>query len=405
MSKPVPFEDLGDSDLLIDRVYLGGSAGHSGDDPIGKLVPVGNQGGFRYKGGRNAPKLIVLYSTLNNPDWPDALDEYTGVFTYYGDNKKSGKALHDTARGGNRILRDLFARDLTSYQERLDTPPILVFTKAHSAGGRSVQFRGLVVPGHVGLNASEDLVAIWKAEDGERYQNYRARFSVLNAGVIQQEWLHQVLNGQPQTAAPGAWTVWRESGNIQALRAEPVSHGRSQQEQLPKTALEWEILHAVYEHFCGEPVGFERCAADLVTMLEPNAEITDITRPSRDGGRDAIGSYLLGPESDRIHVEIAMEAKCYNPGSRTAKPNTSGVRETSRLISRLRHRQFGFFVTTSCIAKQAYSELREDRHPVVVIAGGDIAALLRRRGLKDGPTTREWLTQVYGPAVAPPGPF
>lgn len=405
MSKPLRFEDLVGADLLVDKVYLGGSAGNSGDDPIGKLVPVGNQGGFRYKGARDRPKLIVLYSSLGNPDWPDALDEFTGVFTYYGDNKKAGKALHDTARGGNLILRNLFARDLNSYAARLETPPILVFTKAHCAGGRSVRFRGLAVPGHMGLNASEDLVAIWKAENGERYQNYRARFSILDAPEIRQAWLQQVLAGAPQNAAPSAWTVWRESGSIQALRAEAVVHGRSRLEQLPKTALEWEILRAVYEHFRTQPIGFERCAADLVSMLEPNAEISDITRPSRDGGRDAVGHYVLGPEADRVQVEIAMEAKCYNPGDGHVRPNTCGVRETARLISRLRHRQFGFFVTTSCVAPQAYTELREDRHPVVVIAGGDIAALLRKRGLKDGESTRRWLTQTYGPAHLPVEPF
>ncbi|MER6595223.1 hypothetical protein ABT214_25930, partial [Micromonospora purpureochromogenes] len=27
------------------------------------------------------------------PDWPDALDEQTGAFTYYGDNKQPGAEL------------------------------------------------------------------------------------------------------------------------------------------------------------------------------------------------------------------------------------------------------------------------------------------------------------------------
>jgi hypothetical protein len=35
---------------------------------------------------------------------------------------------------------------------------------------------------------------------------------------------------------------------------------------------------------------------------------------------------------------------------------TSGVREMSRLISRLRHRQFGVLVTTSYVDNQAYRE-------------------------------------------------
>ena len=46
----VPFADLASADLVLDRVYEGGKLGHAGDDAIGKLLPVGNQGGFRFKG-------------------------------------------------------------------------------------------------------------------------------------------------------------------------------------------------------------------------------------------------------------------------------------------------------------------------------------------------------------------
>jgi hypothetical protein len=32
------------------------------------------------------------------------------------------------------------------------------------------------------------------------------------------------------------------------------------------------------------------------------------------GGWDAIGDYLIGPPSDPVAVEFALEAKCYGPG-------------------------------------------------------------------------------------------
>jgi hypothetical protein len=38
-------------------------------------------------------------------------------------------------------------------------------------------------------------------------------------------------------------------------------------------------------------------------------------------------------------------------------------------------------VTTSFLGHQAYQELRSDRHPVVVIAGADIAGILVKAGL------------------------
>ena len=57
-----------------------------------------------------------------------------------------------------------------------------------------------------------------------------------------------------------------------------------------------------------------------------------------------------------------------------------GVREVSRLISRIRHREFGVLITTSVIAQRAYEEVREDRHPIVFICGRDIAEILIATG-------------------------
>jgi Restriction endonuclease len=117
----------------------------------------------------------------------------------------------------------------------------------------------------------------------------------------------------------------------------------------------------------------------------------DVTRPWRDGGRDAVGDYLLGPASDPVAVEFALEAKCYAPTSGV------GVRYTSRLISRLRHRQFGVLVTTSHLDKQAYQEIREDGHPVVVLAGRDIVDILKKSGFDTTTGLRRHLEEKYPP--------
>ena len=50
----------------------------------------------------------------------------------------------------------------------------------------------------------------------------------------------------------------------------------------------------------------------------------------------------------------------------------------SRLISRLKYRDFGIFVTTSYVSEQAYKELLEDGHPVIIISGRDIIELLNK---------------------------
>ena len=98
----VGFDQLADADLILDRVYRGGVAGNSGDDPLARLLPVGNQGGFRTYGSRakDEVRLAVLYTSGAEPDWPDQLDVHTGVFTYFGDNRSPGRELHDTPRKG-----------------------------------------------------------------------------------------------------------------------------------------------------------------------------------------------------------------------------------------------------------------------------------------------------------------
>ena len=77
--------------------------------------------------------------------------------------------------------------------------------------------------------------------------------------------------------------------------------------------------------------------------------------------------------------------------------NSVGVRETSRLISRLRHRQFGVLVTTSYLDAQAYREIREDGHPVVVLAGRDVIERLKARGLDNIAALGQHLHDAYPP--------
>jgi len=127
MSDPhvVSFDQLADADLVVDRVYRGGSAGNASDDPLSKLLPVSNQGGFRTYGRtmQDAVKLVVLYTSGAEPDWPDALDPYTGTFTYFGDNRSPGRELHDTPKKGNLLLSRAFERAHTDRASREQVPP------------------------------------------------------------------------------------------------------------------------------------------------------------------------------------------------------------------------------------------------------------------------------------------
>ena len=65
----------------------------------------------------------------------------------------------------------------------------------------------------------------------------------------------------------------------------------------------------------------------------------------------------------------------------------------SRLISRIRYRQFGIMITTSYVDKQAYQEVVEDGHPILIATASDIAGVLRRNAINSS-NIGEWLQSI-----------
>jgi hypothetical protein len=375
--QPVAFDDLPASDLVVDARYEAGSSPNVSSDPLAKLLPVGNQGGFRYNGSVPSPRLVVLFANGTMPEWPDEVDQATGTVTYYGDNRHAGRQLHDTPRKGNVILFESFGRMRESAEARAQLPVFLLFES--EGRSRDINFRGLVVPGSPLLHADEEINAVWRSEKGQRFQNYRAKFTVLDVEMISRAWINDIVAGNPLSPnAPKPWLAWVERFRYSPLAAPATAPGRTREEQLP--AIDdpdgWKLLDSVYREFIPDPYRFERIAVAIAQLAVPLPMAMEVTRPVADGGRDAIGTMSIGPGMDPVQIHVALEAKCYAPGMTAA-----GVKDMSRLTSRLRYRDLGFFVTTSYVGKQAYDEIRSDLHPVVVLSGGDIIRELRRTGV------------------------
>lgn len=103
-----------------------------------------------------------------------------------------------------------------------------------------------------------------------------------------------------------------------------------------------------------------------------------LTRPWRNGGRDAIGYYSInggGKVNASLKIDCALEAKCY------AENNGVGVKQMSRLIFRIWYRQFGVLITTSYVDKQAYQEIVEDGHPILIVTATDITRIHRMNSI------------------------
>lgn len=399
------FESLATAPIIVDAVYERPPGGGAQREPISKMFPrvgtapgIGNMGGFRAMAGQSFGdcRMLVLTSSGDEADWPDVLDAERGIFTYFGDNRKPGKELHDTPKGGNRLLRDIFTA-ISAIDLRPKVPPVLVFTKADSKG--SMRFRGLAVPSSTW---DSGLVAIWRQTNGRRFQNYRAEFEILNCNEVPRPWLTAIQLGDLGTAArlaPTPWKRWVERGEVARLCAPRTIEYRTREQQLPQEddAAGYAVLKALHGAFSAggrwPAHDFEFIAAELFRFIEPRVQDLEVTRPTADGGRDAVGRLRIGgteSQSDGIYAEFALEAKAYG------LKNGVGVSELSRLISRLRHRQFGVLLTTSYLSQQAYIELREDRHPVVVISGVDIVEVLRAKGIRSPAQVAQWLEKILG---------
>ena len=401
-AKRIEFAALGNADLVVDAIYEGGVSVNLGGVVIPKLLPgMGNMGGFRYVGNFESTPLVVLFSNGSEPNWPDELDPYQGTFRYYGDNRAAGQELHETKKKGNLILRRAFELAHGTEIERKQCPIFLIFES--TGEGHSVSFRGLAVPGSRTLRHDEDLIAIWRVDKNQRFQNYRAIFTILDEAVISGDWLREIISNvklnnpvdSSDPRVPKSLKQWWTKGSLKPLLAEPLLDVRNPADQAPHEGLEAAFVQAIRDYCVDDDFLFEAVAVKVWELAVDQPLNIDLTRKFRDGGRDAVGAISVGPKSDPIKLSFSLEAKHYDPGTGV------GVKEISRLISRIKHREFGVLITTSYLSKQAYDEVRNDEHPIVVVSGRDIAEILIKRGITSVEGCKDWLSSITDPRNGP----
>ena len=110
----IQFEKLNSADLIVDTVYKGGKVSGKGSEVLCKLMPgCSNSGGFRK-------------TSMRELEWPDYLDEETGIFRYYGDNRSPGRTILDTPRKGNQLLEFVFDCLNSKDGSIKDIPPFFI---------------------------------------------------------------------------------------------------------------------------------------------------------------------------------------------------------------------------------------------------------------------------------------
>jgi hypothetical protein len=263
-----------------------------------------------------------------------------------------------------------------------DIPPFFIFKK--TGNGRDIQFLGLAAPGNPKISPDKDLVAFWRTIKEKRFQNYEAYFTILNTGAnaISRQWINTLINDYSNSLqyAPDVWKkfVYEGRNGIEALKAPKIFRVPTKYEQLQSDEEGNKCLEFIRTHYQDNPYGFEVCATNIISKMDTNFVDFSLTRPWRDGGRDAVGYYSIssgGKANYPLKIDCALEAKCY------AVDNSVHVRQMSRLISRIRYRQFGILITTSYVDNQAYNEVVEDGHPILIVTASDIADILRNNAI------------------------
>ena len=217
-TKRFKYEELDDADLFIDAIYMSPRPATKGieDDVLSKFLKLPNLGGFRVakKANKTDNAFLVLYLNKYTPAWPDDFDTETGILTYYGDNIEAGNEIEKTKRRGNLILRQIFDNLAAGGEALNKIPPILLFQKTGEE--RDVRFLGLAVPGVPNLHPDEYFSTIWRTQNGIRFPNYVAKFSVikLEEGFVKKEWLNALRqsNDKALDLAPSSWKNFIQKG-------------------------------------------------------------------------------------------------------------------------------------------------------------------------------------------------
>ncbi|MEL0124287.1 MAG: restriction endonuclease [Alphaproteobacteria bacterium] len=383
--KQISFEDSREADLIVDAQYLSGRVGNLSDEVISKIMSVGTQGGFRPRGRNERKDFCVLVTSMEDKLWPDSIDIYNGMFTYYGDNKTPGNEIHE--KDGNKILKYAFEQ---LHLENLENVfPFFVFKQLRNSY-RDVQFLGIAVPGHPNINSKSDLVAEWGLENGERFQNYKAIFSILDVPTISREWLQSLIESDEKIELrPEAYDQFLRNGKYNLLKIDrPSLEVKTKEDQIPETNSDLEIIKTIKEFYTGREADFEVCAVELFKYYSHYPTQENVTKISGDGGKDAEGVIKFGKPIDAIDIDYALEAKCYGID------NVCSSKEVSRLISRIRQKMVGVFVTTSYVNPNTLKEVKEDNHPVIFITSADIVDILKEHEKNTVFKVKEWLENL-----------
>ena len=322
-----------------------------------------------------------------NP-WHDEFDLDHGHVRYFGDHKPSTLG-HPGATKGNRLLLEAARLHAgTSRYERLLAPPLLLFRSITvNRNGRSVVKGFVEFCGAAIIERLEHVVQRDPAS-GKSFPNIALDLAIVAGRAtdgIDLRWIDDRSNPSLDREialrhAPETWARWVKEGRmaIPGVRRRVLASsvkGPKDQQPTPGGAEE-AVLSTLYDFYDGRKHAFELLASRVAAevLRESGARYKEgwLSRSSGDGGVDFIGRLDMGSLAASTPVVVLGQAKCVQPSS------SISPEQVARVVARLRRGWIGIYVTTGSFSRQAQIEIIDDQYPVVLVAGGTLAATVRR---------------------------
>lgn len=325
---------------------------------------------------RSSPHKIGSTTT----PWQDFFDPDAGYVRYFGDAKAGQSQSAEDVPGNRRLLSELVHHQGSTPEERQKAAPLLLFRGVPYQG----RLKGQVVFQGLAVIESAELVAQFDPRTRRSFPNYRFNLCVLDISAEGEDFDWAWINARrdPEQSldetlalAPTSWRRWVAEGReaLPALRRRVARlRTASRAEQLPDAGSRAErILHDIVKHYEDRQHSFE-ALAELVTERLLRDSGTSyrfgwITPRSGDAGVDFVGRIDLGSGFARAKIIVLGQAKCVAPTSAT------GGLHLARLVARLRRGWLGVFVTTGHYSLAAQREVIEDRYPLMLVNGRQLA--------------------------------
>ncbi|PER24599.1 hypothetical protein CN490_22590 [Bacillus cereus] len=202
----ITFENLATCDLIPGYIYKAGNTKNYFKDEVishifvfENLKGIGNQSGIRRTMIQNNPAykneeaFTVLIDSKKDLDWPNSFDSKSSVLTYYGDNKDPEKEYLDTKQKGNLAFEKYFKRTYCDTHS-VYIAPFFYFERIN---GSDMRYIGLAIP-FVENKTLDNVLDLkeFTLNDGRKYENYVAKFTILTDVIIKREWLYDLKTGK-----------------------------------------------------------------------------------------------------------------------------------------------------------------------------------------------------------------